>query len=1029
MLYPHNKENQLNPKLFRAPTSEYRGTPFWAWNGKMEKDELLRQINVFKDMGLGGFHMHVRSGMATKYLSDEFMELTKACRDEAEKLDMLCWLYDEDRWPSGAAGGYVTKDKAYRSRHLLFTPVPYGGGKGDDSFDSSAYGSRQENGVLLAVYDVELTDEGFLKNYKQVDKDNPNGENLWYAYLETSGESPWYNNQTYLNTLDPKAVERFVEVTHERYLEAMGESFGKSVPAIFTDEPQFSRKSTLGFAHSKEDVTLPFTDDLCDTFAQTYDEDLLAHLPELFWDLPDNQVSLIRYHYHDHIAERFASAFADTIGAWCEKHNIMLTGHMMEEPTLESQTAALGDAMRSYRSFQLPGIDLLCDRREFTTAKQAQSATHQYGCPGVLSELYGVTNWDFDFRGHKLQGDWQAALGITVRVQHLSWYAMGGEAKRDYPASISYQAPWHKEYKYIEDYFGRVNAALTRGTADIRLGVVHPVESYWLHWGPKEQTADVREEMDAAFQNMSEWLLLGLIDYNYISESLLPDQCPNASAPLSVGKMNYDVILVPDCETLRSTTVERLEAFQAAGGKLIFAGKIPHLVDAQPSDRVQKLAAKSVCIPMTKGDVLNQLEDIRAIDILNVHGQRSSGLLHQLRTDGDSKWLFVAQAYNPECKDFTIPMEYTFRIDGEWLVEKWDAMTGEISLMPSEVKNGKTIIRQVLDAHDSLLVKLVHKSDAKPKQVRSTVERTPIETPYPVSVKLSEENCLLLDQAEYALDDGEFLHTEELLRVDDWARAQLGWPSRDNQYAQPWVTAGMDYGDGKHTLKLKFVIDSHIPVSGSKLALEDAESAKVWLDGKVVPMDVIGWYVDKSIDTIALPDFDAGLHELLIEYDYTREVSIEWCYLLGDFGVNVTGRTAHIVEPVRQLYFGDWTRQGLPFYGGNVTYEVPVTAGENGILVDLPQYRGALVRVGMDGKDLGVVAYAPYQMEIPAEPGNHTLQITVFGSRVNSFTALHNCVDMWSWFGPNAWRTKDKAWSYEYRLRPCGLLVSPMLFV
>ena len=70
-------------------------------------------------------------------------------------------------------------------------------------------------------------------------------------------------------------------------------------------------------------------------------------------------VSQIRYQYHDHICERFASAFADTIGTWCKEHNLMLTGHMMEEPTLKSQTAALGEAMRSYRSFQLPGIDML----------------------------------------------------------------------------------------------------------------------------------------------------------------------------------------------------------------------------------------------------------------------------------------------------------------------------------------------------------------------------------------------------------------------------------------------------------------------------------------------------------------------------------------------------------------------------------------------------------------------------------------------------------------------------------------------
>ena len=59
-----------------------------------------------------------------------------------------------------------------------------------------------------------------------------------------------------------------------------------------------------------------------------------------------------------------------------------------------------------------------------------------------MSELYGVTNWDFDFMGHKGQGDWQAALGVVLRVHHLTWVSMKGEAKRDYPASIGYQVPW-----------------------------------------------------------------------------------------------------------------------------------------------------------------------------------------------------------------------------------------------------------------------------------------------------------------------------------------------------------------------------------------------------------------------------------------------------------------------------------------------------------------------------------------------------------------------------------------------------------
>ncbi|MEE1505238.1 MAG: hypothetical protein UGF89_13475, partial [Acutalibacteraceae bacterium] len=104
MLYKKNSAPALTEELFKNPTAEYRGTPFWAWNNLLTKEELCRQIDVFKEMGLGGFHMHVRTGLKNKYLSDEYMELVKACVEKAKGEEMLAWLYDEDRWPSGAAG-------------------------------------------------------------------------------------------------------------------------------------------------------------------------------------------------------------------------------------------------------------------------------------------------------------------------------------------------------------------------------------------------------------------------------------------------------------------------------------------------------------------------------------------------------------------------------------------------------------------------------------------------------------------------------------------------------------------------------------------------------------------------------------------------------------------------------------------------------------------------------------------------------------------------------------------------------------
>lgn len=40
---------------FHNPSAAYRGKPFWAWNGKLEEQELLRQIDVLHEMGFGGF--------------------------------------------------------------------------------------------------------------------------------------------------------------------------------------------------------------------------------------------------------------------------------------------------------------------------------------------------------------------------------------------------------------------------------------------------------------------------------------------------------------------------------------------------------------------------------------------------------------------------------------------------------------------------------------------------------------------------------------------------------------------------------------------------------------------------------------------------------------------------------------------------------------------------------------------------------------------------------------------------------------
>ena len=89
---------------------EYGSIPFWSWNDKLEPNELRRQIRNMHELEMRGFFMHARGGLMTEYMSDEWFECIDACVDEAKKLGMEAWAYDENGWPSGFAGGKVLED-------------------------------------------------------------------------------------------------------------------------------------------------------------------------------------------------------------------------------------------------------------------------------------------------------------------------------------------------------------------------------------------------------------------------------------------------------------------------------------------------------------------------------------------------------------------------------------------------------------------------------------------------------------------------------------------------------------------------------------------------------------------------------------------------------------------------------------------------------------------------------------------------------------------------------------------------------
>lgn len=1039
-LYKKNNQEKLSKELFQNPSSEYRGAPFWAWNCKMTRERVERGYAELQEMGMGGAHLHCRTGMDTPYLSEEFMELVEDSLQQAKQRDMLLWLYDEDRWPSGYGGGFVTGNHQYRCRFLVFSPENIEGKHFKAAYMSGARAVRSMERELLRCYGVRI-ENGWLKEYCSLEENQepPQGYDKWYAYREVSGDNPWFNNEAYLDTLNQEAVGKFIQAVHEKYEKKVGEEFGKRIPAIFTDEPQFCHKGRLGYAKSRECVIIPYTDDLEESFRETYGESLLDKLPEVFWELGEDEVSETRYRYHDHVCERFVRAYAVQIGKWCETKNIALTGHMMEEPELMSQTAALGEAMRSYKAFEIPGIDMLCDRRELSTAKQAQSAVHQYGREGMLSELYGVTNWDFDFRGHKLQGDWQAALGVTVRVPHLNWVSMAGEAKRDYPAAIGYQSPWYREYRMIEDHFARVNTAITRGTPVERIGVIHPIESYWLYWGTEEKTSVIRKEMEENFHTIIDWLLYGLQDFDFISESLFAEQTDPAqikNGKLPVGVMEYDVILVANCITLRKTTVERLEKFREQGGKVIFTGKFPRYMDAKKDGRPIRLVEKCQKVSFCSSELMKSLEGFRMVDVQDEKGIRTDNLIYQMRQDGTNRWLFLAHVNPMKNRDVPRMEKNTITLSGNWKVTLYDTLNGKIEELSVTRSHDVTRIYMEMYEHDSILLYMEPTEEdinALEENIKTAGAHRKKEKVYfipeaPMEYSLSEPNVCILDMAEYRFDDEDWQPREEILRIDNLFREKLGYPQRMEAFAQPW-TDSMQY-PYDHSLTLKFTVWSQAELKNLHLALEDAEDVEIMINGSTISGAVDGWYTDRDILTVPFNGLCKGSNEIQVRIPYNRKRNVEAMYLLGDFGVSVLGNRSILQKKPEKLLFGDITRQGFPFYGGNVTYNVPVTLPKGKAEIQISKFRSPVLKVEWNGEDKGNIALSPYRIEIgDVDEGEHHLKITSFGNRINTFGAVHNCNEVERWFGPNAWRSEGAEWSYEYFIKETGILKAPEITV
>src|SRR5919206_1017016 len=96
---------------FVSPPISYRPAPFLVFNddheGAAGAVRITQVLEDYRRVGYGGAFLHPRPGLITEYLSPHWFALIGHAVRECGRLGLVPYLYDENSYPSGFAGGHV----------------------------------------------------------------------------------------------------------------------------------------------------------------------------------------------------------------------------------------------------------------------------------------------------------------------------------------------------------------------------------------------------------------------------------------------------------------------------------------------------------------------------------------------------------------------------------------------------------------------------------------------------------------------------------------------------------------------------------------------------------------------------------------------------------------------------------------------------------------------------------------------------------------------------------------------------------
>ncbi len=952
-------------RLLAHPPREYATAPLWVWNDLLSERQIRDTLRDLAGQQVKQVFVHPRPGLMTPYLGADWFRLWKVALAEAERLDMNVWIYDENSYPSGFAGGWVPE------------LMPEARGMGLHFRESPAAPKWEES--LVRVFRLSDTSgPSDVSDALRRGEALPEGRYL-VAELRRAGDSPWHGGRSYVNLLTQGVTEKFLEVTLEAYKRQVGSQFGQRIPGVFTDEPNIRPAGDF-----------PWCPDLPEQFQKRWGYNLLNHLPSLVREVGDWR--RVRHNYFATLNELFIERWAKPYYEWCERHGLAFTGHYWDHEWPHCVGVPDNMAMAAWQ--HIPGIDCLMNQyAEHTHAqfgnvrfcREVSSIANQLGRQRTLVELYGAGGWDLRFEDMKRIGDWLAVLGINLMDEHLSYVTIRGARKRDHPQSFSYHEPWWEAYHVHAQYLARLSAVMSQGEQINRILVLEPTSTAWMYQGNQ---ARLKELGDAFFK-----LLMALeaaqIEYDLGCEEVLARHGAVEGHKLRVGQRLYEVVVLPPhTENISSDLVRLGEEFLPAGVQVLCLGDPPARVDGTPSDRPAEGANEAgwtSARPEQAVDLLNRLAPPQGLRISRDPGDKGI-LFHHRRHLDDGQILLLVNT------SIESPSAGAIESDLKG-VERWDLYTGAVEPYPFETTASGVKARFNLPPSGSLLLFL----SATPLKPAPSIHETcsPIAASGPLEIRRVQPNVLTLDYVDITAG-GETRTNLYFYQADQFAWQKHGLPRNpwDNavQFKDELITRTFP-ADSGFTASYRFTIEGPVPPN-LEIVIERPDLYSITCNGRPVKPRRGEWWLDKAFGRVPLAAAARPGENVvtLTARPFTMFHEIEPAYVRGDFALKPAAR-GFVLTPDRPLTLGRWNEQGQPFYAHGVAYRqrFVISPKRGRYVVALPAWYGSVARVDVNGRRAGYIGAPPWELEVTKQlkRGENTVEVIVFGTLKNTLGPHH----------------------------------------